>query len=242
MLRRVLSPLVVALVVAGCGAAELRPSSAAGTTAFRVLNDVGADASLAKVLISVDGVPVPVTILPPRGALGAPLVNVPITPGDHQIAVRASAERKGEVLVVETQQGLRVGATPAAVSIRVFTQGNEVEPLVVALVASGATLLRADELAADPDAGCAVRTPPKLALCRAARALADAEQRRDVVRTSCILEHLGPMREASELADNVRSRDEDIARAADAKVLGLAQKVERCAPHVDDDELVVAPH
>jgi hypothetical protein len=249
---------VAAVFGAGCGWQARGPAAALhepGTTTLRLVNHLDPPAEMDRLLVAVDGMPVPLTAIPPPGAAPIAITTLRLPPGDHTLSARAVAKRPGvagdETMVVGTQLTFHVGAAPAGLTIDVFT-GTGQEPIGVALGMQGGALAPelGDAPADNTTERCAPLRPVERALCQAAADLDDANRSRDVVRGLCIRDRLGEMRSLSLIAmgtqgaasppayDRPGRPEGDPAVLAAGKIARLSLEIDRCGGQVVVEDAV----
>src|SRR5688572_3686007 len=119
---RVVGFVLAGLAALGCAGQPASPSKLPpGATAVRVVNDIDDAYELAGLSLTVDGEPLPVAAIPPRGS-GA-TTTLRLAPGQHTVAARAIATStaRQERVVVGTQQHFVTGDDAVRVVVRVFT-------------------------------------------------------------------------------------------------------------------------
>jgi len=228
--------------VVGCagGRHASYASSEPGTTTILVENHVGAPDALDRILVSIDGADVSLSMVPPPEGEPVAVAMLRLPPGQHTIAVRATAHGADQdIVVVAAQQIFHVSEDPAAINVNVRSQKAEAKPedqrLFVHLAMRGGKM--APELGAPPedkDERCGMQRPIPRALCRAAADLAQASQSSDTMGTLCVQDKLGEMRRLAQIAE---ASPGETANMAEKQVVALSREVDRCI----GDKVLIAP-
>jgi hypothetical protein len=213
---------------------------AAGTTAVRVSNDVD-EGELDRLTIMVDDETMPLSALPPAGGDPATVGSLRLPPGAHSIAVRATARRSGEVIVVGAHQPFLVQRGPSVIGVNVRSapHSSGTSPVIVSLTMLGGRL--APDIGMPPPDGideqCATLEPIPRAMCRAAFDLAEANRKNDVVTSLCLRDKLAELRKLAvgtlpappSTAEGAPPLDGvDSAGLADSRAAALSRLAERC--------------
>jgi hypothetical protein len=243
--------------LSGCVGVRGAPGSLSGledgTTALRIQNHVSAPAELDRVIIAVDGDPVALSAIPPEGGDVATVAVLHLSPGAHNIAVRARAHApSGDVMVVGAQQPFLLQRGPAAITVDVRSAGGEVEhggdtatPVAVMLTILGGRMAPEIGVApsSDKDERCAGLLPIPRALCRAAVDLDEASRKNDISAALCVRDKLSEMRKLALLGETGQGEGPAMA---EAQVVALSRKVELCTGgeavlHAPDGVTVIRP-
>lgn len=232
---QILSAALAALLAAGC-AGQGHASYAAtepGTTTIFVENHVGAPDALDRLVVSIDGADVALSSVPPPAGDPAVVALLRLPPGQHTIAIRATARGVDQnIAVVAAQQIFHLQEDPAAISVDVRSREAPAEEadqrLAVDLRMRGGQL--SPELGAPQPEGkderCAPLRPIPRALCRAAADLAHASEHNDTVSALCVGDKLTEMRRLAQVAETA---DHDTAMLAEQQVTRISREVDRCA-------------
>ena len=228
--------LVAALPLACAGVEPPPRAPEPGTTTVRVINDVGEGFELGRLTLSIDGVDLPLSAIPPAGRRPGVASSVHLAAGEHTLAARATASATGgNHVVVGSNQMFRTTDAPQLVTVRVYGLAASADPLAEPIAVD----VSFGEGAPLPDA-CAKKPPVDRDVCRARDALARAIQRRDVVMASCVRDQLAEMQRLADLRDGTGASD--TAELIESRVATLAQKADGCSStEVTEDEATPLP-
>ncbi|HEY4120950.1 MAG TPA: hypothetical protein VGM56_23970 [Byssovorax sp.] len=221
----------------GCAGGEPSPRAPEpGTTTVRVVNDVGDGYELGRLTLTIDGVDLPLSAIPPAGRRPGAASSVHLAPGEHTLAARATAVASGGAhFVVGSNQTFHTTDAPQLVTVRVVGRAASADPLAEPIAVD----VRVGEGAPLPDA-CAKKPPVDRDVCRARDSLARAIQRRDVVMASCVRDQLAEMQRLADLRDGTGASD--TADLIETRVATLARKADGCSStEASDDEATPLP-
>lgn len=244
--------LLACVLAAGCGAQRhaTQASTEPGTTTILVENHVGAPDALDRLIVAIDGADVALSAVPPPEEEPSVVAMLRLSPGQHTIAVRATARgATQDIAVVAAQHLFLLAEGPAAINVNVrsreATADTMDQRLAVDLQMRGGKLT--PELGAPPPEGkderCAMQPPIPRALCRAAADLAEASEKSDTVSTLCVQDKLSEMRRLAQIADVATG---ETASLAERHVLALSREIDRCVGDATligtDGVTVTRPH
>lgn len=238
--------LLAAAALLGCGAPPRAPGPP-GSTLILLENAVEGPCELTWADARIDNRPVDRVTITPVGARPAALDRPVLTPGEHILAVSASASCPGkpgdpQPAVLKVTQPVYMRDAGGQITISLAKDSAAESGLEVRFHIEGGHVLapRADGGEVD----CRGRLPVDRAICRTETALARAQKRRDVVLSTCLSEKLREMRLLAETASPARfpsakvqgqgvpSADpaalQDIDLATTQRVLVLASEADRC--------------
>lgn len=203
-----------------------------GTTTLRVENHVVDPEHLDALSMTVDGVTIPLSTLPPAGRAATKVTRLELGAGRHALSARIKGHTgEAGVIVVDTQQGFHLGKAPAVITV-VLRSGKDVggpsiEPIAIRVTLEGGQLDPEMDAAppVDRTARCAPLLPVPKALCRAAAELDTATRSKNVVATLCVRDKLDAMRRLAELREPGAT---DGVSLAEAQIATLSRQIERC--------------
>jgi hypothetical protein len=229
--------LLAAAPLLGCGAPPRTPGPP-GATLILLENAVEGPCELTWADARIDNRPLDRVTITPVGARPAALDRPVLAPGEHTVAISASAMCPGKAgdaqpAVLQVTQPVYMGDKGGQITVSVAKDSSSDSGLKVSFHIAGGHVLspRADGGEVD----CRGRLPVDRAICRTESALARAQKRRDVVLSTCISEKLREMRLLAETA-GPRSLDpasddaalRDVAMETTRRVLSRASEADRC--------------
>lgn len=191
--REALLAAALALAIVGCGAPPRAPA-APGETQILLENTVPAPCEVVWASARVDDHVLERATIAPPGSPPASLDRQVLKPGEHTIAIAATASCGGAepTAVLQLSTPVYIGKDGGSITITLARDAAAVSGLSARFAVSGGEVLapRADGGEVD----CRKRMPVDHAICRTEEALARARRDRDVVRVLCVGEKLREMR------------------------------------------------
>lgn len=221
-----------ALVIAGCGGPARAPGPP-GQTHVLLENRVDVPCQLVWANARIDDRALERTTIAPPGAPPASLDRPVLKPGEHTVAIAASASCDGAEpeTVLQVTQPVYMGKDGGQITITVARDAASPSGLVARFTVTGGEVLapRADGGEVD----CRARLPMDRAICRTEAALGRARRDRDAVRVLCLGEKLREMRLLAETTAQSAAPVSDpnlmnIDMEATRRVLALATEAENC--------------
>jgi hypothetical protein len=213
----------VGLVVAGCSSPRrVVGAEQPGTTTILVENQTKAPDQFDRLLVTIDGVTVPLATLPPRDEQPTALTALRLPPGPHTLSVHVTTHSAADArAVVTAAQTFHVAAAAASIGIAVRSRPADSPEGRIAVDLT----MHGGHMTAALDAGpaetvaerCAPLQPAPRALCRAASDMDEAARRNDLISVLCIRDKLTTMRQLAA-----------IGATAEPQVLALSRAIDRC--------------
>jgi len=220
-----------------------------GNVQILAVNHTTAPFSLRSLTVSVDAEQEETTqgkALRHSDADAVPIGSMRLTPGQHTLSVRTSAEdgSSDHVISLAASQTFRIDSLPAAITVHVFTPrsgiGNDRRVELSFDIRGGQMRAPLGALASAPagNARCAELSQVRAAICRTELMVEKATAARDLLLVMCTRDKLQEMRTIAITAEPDAATnpstpatryDSDVTRMAAGRVLKLEEELSRCA-------------
>lgn len=217
----------------GC-AEPARSPGPPGQTVILLENKVSGECELTWANARVDDRSLSLVTITPSGEKPATLDRQVLSPGEHTLAISASAscgKTDAPPAVLQVSQPVYMGREGGRITVSLSIRPDR--GLAASFDIAGGQVLapRAD----GGDVDCKSRLPADWAICRTEAALARAHQRRDVVLVLCLSEKLHEMRLLAATSSPPKAPSEaqdsalrDVETETTKRVLALANEAEYC--------------